>query len=158
YRHTLVLIILLVFYAPIGLQKSAIWLRHVFFRNANSISAAEKSEKSWFLILVFTGLSICAPKLFRPIRMEKQGYRATAMWLRANTNGTDIIAVPDIRMTFYAEREGVVYENENSPSNALYIVRILKNLKDETVTAGMPDKVVYEYADERGKNIVICRK
>ena len=159
YRHTLVLLILLVYYAPVGLQKSAIWFRHIFSGNANSISVAQRNEKLWFLILFFVGFFICVPKLLKPIRIEKQGNRAIAKWLETNTNSTDIIAVPDIRITFYAQRKAVVYENENIPSDAI-VVKILKNPKDKAVLAELSDKVLYEYIDKREKSIdmVIYKK
>jgi hypothetical protein len=62
-------------------------------------------------------------------------------------------------MTFYAQREGVVYENENTPSNAI-VVKMLKNPKDKAVLAELSDKVLYEYIDKREKSIdmVIYKK
>jgi 4-amino-4-deoxy-L-arabinose transferase-like glycosyltransferase len=160
YRHTLLLLIFLAFYVPIGLQKMAIQLQHILSRKAESISAAGRGEKFWFAVLLLTGFFICAPKLFRPIRIEKQGYRAAAMWLEANTNSTDIVAVPDIRIIFYAQREGLIYKNEdNPPSEAVYVVRILEDLKDEAATTEPTGKLVYKYIDERkGENNLVVYK
>jgi hypothetical protein len=65
-----------------------------------------------------------------------------------------------MRITFYARREGVIYENESIPSSAVYVVKILKNPKDEAAIAELSGKVVYKYTDEREKtiNMVIYRK
>ncbi|MGA2916318.1 MAG: glycosyltransferase family 39 protein [Sedimentisphaerales bacterium] len=161
YRHILPLLILLVFYVPIGLQELAIWFRHIFSRDADSISVTGRNEKFWFLILFFIGFFVCVPKLFMPIRMEKQGHRATAKWLGANTDNTDIVAVPDIRIAFYAQREGVVYEKDDIPSNAVYVVRIIsKNAQNETALTWLLGDVVYEYINKGGEsiNVIIRRK
>ena len=77
------------------------------------------------------GIVICVPKLLRPIRIEKQGYRAAAQWLNANTDNAKIVAVPDKRISFYAQRQGLVYKSGNIPANVVYIVRTLKNQKDK---------------------------
>lgn len=97
--------------------------------------------------------------MFRPVRIEKQAYRIAAKWLETNTSSADIIAVPDIRITFYAQRKGVVYENENTLSNAI-VVKILKSPKDKAVLAELSDKVLYEYIDkkEKGIDMVIYKK
>ena len=93
------------------------------------------------------GISICAAKLIRitPLRWEKQGYRDAAEWLSKNTALTDIIAVPDKRIVFYAERKGLmIYDDGVIPDQANYAVRIIrsgdekpeidKNIKEEYST------------------------
>ena len=105
------------------------------------------------------GISICLPKLLGPIRSEKQGYRAAAKWLKANTDSAAIVAVPDKRISFYAERTGLVYEDENIPEKAEYIVKISKKQKDEPLSTNLLGKVEYEYVDKTkgGANVVIYR-
>jgi hypothetical protein len=77
---------------------------------------------------MIVGFCICAAKLvmISPLRWEKQGYKDAAEWLRKNTAPTDIIAVPDKRIAFYAERKGLEY-SEQIPEQVDYIVRIVKS-------------------------------
>jgi len=159
-RHTLPLLILPILYIPVGLQELAIWFQKRFSRKAESSSETNRNEQFWFLVLFVIGVCICAPKLFRPIRTEKQGYRAAAKWLRTNTDIAAIVAVPDKRISFYAQREEVVYENENIPEKTEYIVKISKKQKDEPALANLLGKLEYEYVDKRkkGVNVVIHRR
>ena len=126
-RHCLPLIVFLIFYVPEGLETLAGWLR--------SRSSKSRLETSWhpqlcFFILLVTGVGICLPKLFRPIRVDKQGYRAAAKWLRENSKQEDTVAVPDMRISFYAERKGLMYSKE-IPKQAKYVVRIVKSKNEE---------------------------
>lgn len=158
-RHTLPLLILPILYVPVGLQELAIWFQERFSKKVEPSFATNRNERFWFLVLFAIGICICAPKLFRPIRIEKQGYRAAAKWLKANTERKDIIAVPDKRISFYAERKGLVYENGNIPENAVYIVKISKKQKDRSTLANPLGKVEYKYVDKtkRGANVIIYR-
>ncbi|MHC4640660.1 MAG: glycosyltransferase family 39 protein [Planctomycetota bacterium] len=121
-RHCLPLVVFTVFYIPIGLQILADWLAVRFHKNP-----FDNNQKSrlWFFILVITSLAICTPKLLTPIRIEKKAYRAAAQWLKENTQENDIIAVFDKRISFYAERKGLVYEN-NVPSGIEYALKVVK--------------------------------
>ncbi len=125
-RHCLPLVVFTVFYLPIGLQILADWLKSRF-----SKGRLDNNPKSqlWFFILVITGLAICTPKLLRPIRIEKKAYRAAAQWLKENTQEDSLIAVPYKRILFYAERKGLVYE-ENIPNGVEYAVKVMK-VEDE---------------------------
>lgn len=158
-RHTLPLLIIPVLYVPVGLQGLAIWFQDRFFKKAESSAAVNRSERFWFLVLLLIGISICAPKLLRPIRMEKKGYRAAAQWLKANTDSAAIVAVPDKRISFYAQRIGRVYKNGNIPANVVYTVKISKKQKDETAMTEPSGKLEYEYVDkrERGVDVIIYR-
>ena len=55
--------------------------------------------------------------------------------LRVNTVTTKIVAVPDKRITFYADRKGLIYDKK-VPKQAKYIVRIGKN-EDEKPEFGI---------------------
>lgn len=158
-RHTLPLLILPILYVPVGLQELAIWFEERFSKKVESSSAINRNERFWFLVLFLIGISICVPKLFRPIRIKKQGYRAAAKWLKVNTDSADKVAVPDIRISFYAQREGVEYENGNIPANVVYTVRISRNQKDETALMESLGKVEYKYVSKRkrGVNVIIHR-
>lgn len=156
-RHTLPLLIIPILYVPVGLQELAIWFQKRFSRKVESSTAINRNERFWVLVLLLIGVSICVPKLLRPIRIKKQGYRAAAQWLKANTDSTAIVAVPDKRISFYAERKGLVYENGNIPKKAEYIVKISKKGNDKTVSTKPFGKIKYEYVDKtkRGTNVII---
>ena len=158
-RHTLPLLIIPILYVPIGLQELAIWCQKRFTKKIEPSVATNRNERFWFLVLFLIGVSICVPKLLRPIRAEKQGYRAAAQWLKANTDMAATVAVPDKRISFYAERTGLVYEDENIPEKAEYIVKISQKQKDKLTLANPSGKVEYEYVDKakRGTNVIIYR-
>jgi len=158
-RHTLPLLIIPILYVPVGLQELAIWLQDRFSKKAEPSAAINRNERFWFLVLFLIGICICAPKLLRPIRIEKQGYRTAVKWLEANTDSAALIAVPDKRISFYAEREGLVYENGNIPEKAEYIVKVSKKQKDETALMESSGKVEYKYVNKkkRGVNVIIYR-
>jgi len=158
-RHTLPLLIIPILYVPVGLQELAIWCQKRFTKKIEPSVVTNRNERFWFLVLLVIGVSICVPKLLRPIRIEKQAYRVAAEWLKANTDSAAIIAVPDKRISFYAVRTGLVYEDKNIPANVTYIVRILKNKKSEEALMESPGKVEYEYIDKTkgGANVVIYR-
>ena len=134
-RHTLSLLIIPILFVPVGLQELVIWYQKLFSKRVEPSMAIKDSERFWFLLLLVVGVSICTPKLFRPIRTEKQGYRAAAQWLEANTDSTAIIAVPDKRISFYAQRKGLIYSKGIIPPSAAYIVDLSqKDFKKSTTT------------------------
>ena len=92
-----------------------------------------------FYILLAIGVVICMPKLLRPSGFDKQGYRAAAKWLRENTGKNDVIAVPDLRISFYAERKGLKYTTE-IPKGAEYLIRTAESGEGE----GNSDRVGLE--------------
>ncbi len=122
-RHCLPLVVFSIFYVPIGLQIFAEWLSNRFTKGC-----LENNPKPqlWFFILVAVGVTICLPKLARPLRIEKKGYRDAAKWLKENTAEEDLIAVPDHRIGFYAERERCEYEIWEVTKRVKYIVKISK--------------------------------
>ena len=122
-RHCLPLVVFTIFYVPIGLQVSADWLAN---RLSKSRPASGKDCRLWFLILLITGTVICLPKLLSRPGSDKPGYRTAAAWLKENTTPDDLIASPDRRITFYAERKALIFETTPS-SKAGYIVIIVKN-------------------------------
>ncbi len=122
-RWTLPLITLTIFYIPVGLHIIGSWLESVFPLNKER----EKKEwLSWFVILFFISIGVCLPKLLRPVRIEKQGYKDAAMWLRENSNPGDLVITPDSRIAFYAERKGLICTG-TAPGQAKYIVKIVND-------------------------------
>jgi len=125
-RWCLPLVAFTVFYIPVGLQIIGNWLNNKRSGPKQKTDIAEKKRLCWFVILFLIGIGICTPKLLRPVRIEKQGYRDAAMWLKENTEPEDIVAVHDRRLYFYAERKGLIYDKKVS-KQAKYVVRIVKD-------------------------------
>ena len=128
-RHCMPMVVFTVFYVAVGLQLMAYWLSRRMSKN-NLI--AHRYRRRWFFVLAAVGLSVCIAKFVRitPIRLEKQGYKEAAEWLKENTDLKDIIAVPDRRIAFYAERKGLIY-GKNIPEQAKYVVKIVEDENEE---------------------------
>ena len=149
-RHTLALVAFTVFYIPVGLRIIACWLSR---RTSGGGANVGGNIRRWFFILMAVGFCICVAKLvmISPLRWEKQGYKNAAEWLRKNTAPTDIIAVPDKRIAFYAERQGLEY-GEQIPEQVNYIVRIVKS-EDEKLGVGKDTREEYStWVDKHKKN------
>ena len=150
-RWSLPLITFTIFYVPVGLHIVGNWLETKFSMNKQR----EEKKFSWFLVLLLAGTGICMPKLLRPVRIEKQGYKAAAQWLKENTASKDVIAVFDRRISFYAERKGLIYDKK-VPKQAKYVVRIVKNGSEPKFGRTVQEKYsVWVDKREKKKRIVI---
>ncbi|MHC4584262.1 MAG: hypothetical protein ACYS3N_07000 [Planctomycetota bacterium] len=147
-RHCLPLIVFSIFYVPIGLQVFAEWLSSRFTKG--SLENNPKPQL-WFFILVAVGVAICLPKLVRPLRIEKRGYREVSKWLKENTAEEDLIAVPDHRIGFYAERDISTSENKNVSKEIDYIVSLVKDENDEPEVSRAVQKKLSLWLDKRRK-------
>jgi hypothetical protein len=148
-RHTLALVAFTAFYIPIGIDIIAGWTSE---RTSKGRPITEKDKQRWFYILLIIGISICLLKLFKFTGTQKYGYREAAMWLNKNTASTDIIAVPDMRIAFYAERKGLEYGSDQLPEQVDYIVRIVKS-EDEKLIFGKNTKEEYStWVDKHKKS------
>lgn len=105
-RYILPLITFIVFFVPAGLQIIGGWMDEILCKTIYRGEPSRKGARQWFFILLIIGLGICVPKLFRPLRVEKKGYRLAAEWLKDNSAEEDVIVVPDKRIGFYAGRSG----------------------------------------------------
>jgi len=157
-RHCLPLVAFTIFYVPIGLQISADWLRSKSYKGQLQTN---QNQQLWFFILLAIGLSICTAKFVRisPLHWEKQGYRDASVWLKENTTSKDIIAVPDKRICFYAERKGVGYDSK-VPKQAKYIVSIANDGSEEPKFGRIVKEQYSVWADKRkksGKRLVIYK-
>jgi hypothetical protein len=126
HRHTLPLVVFTIFYIPLGIEAAATWV-------SNRLTFFTVKKVCWTLLVC--GIVICIPKLVQPQNADKQSYKIAAEWLAANTDVSDSIAVPDIRISFYARRNSLRYEGgEVIPLNAHYVVRIFKPHKKNITT------------------------
>jgi hypothetical protein len=152
-RWSLPLVTFTIFYIPVGLQIIGNWLDNKRSHPKQKTDIPEKKRLCWFVILFLIGIGICMPKLLRPVRIEKQGYLDAAMWLKENAEPEDIIAVPDKRIAFYAERDG--RKNDSVP-NVKYVVKRLKE-RDEP-----PEKMIEVWSSSLNKKkkdkVVIYQK
>jgi 4-amino-4-deoxy-L-arabinose transferase-like glycosyltransferase len=145
-RHCLPLVVFSIFYVPIGLQIFAEWLSNRFSKGCLKDNPR---PQLWFFILVAVGITICLPKLVRPLRIEKKGYREAAKWLKENTAPEDIISVPDHRISFYAERDRSA--SENASEGVDYIVSLVKDENEKTKVRGTVKEKLSLWVDKRRK-------
>jgi hypothetical protein len=155
-RHTLPLVIFTIFYASAGIRAMGAWLQGTLSKEAAKPSKAKTKGMTWFLVLLAVGISVCVPKLFTPIRTARKSFRDVAQWLAANTDTKDIIAVPDIRISFYAQRKGLICKAGQVPKKAHYIV---KEFEDSKATSlAKLGNIEYEYVDQaNAKRIIVYR-
>jgi hypothetical protein len=102
---------------------------------------------SWFHLLVAVGLAVCLPKLLLASPGTKVGYRAAAAWLQQNTRASDVLAVPDIRLSFYAQRQGLFYVQHPNSRRADYIIMI---------EDGTPPQIPEQW--RRGYSVMVDRR
>lgn len=151
-RHTLPLVVFTIFYIPAGLEALARWLNERFSKESN--------VDFWFFVLLVIGISICGPKLLRPMRAEKAGYREAARWLTENTNKDDTVAVSDLRISFYAERRGIDYRDGAIPGKSKFAVKVFGDKEEPTgeETLGKEEVFSIEGVDEKPRIVVYKRK
>lgn len=160
-RHCMPLVVFTIFYVPIGLQISADFFANRF---SKSKPASDKDCQRWFFILLIIGIIICLPKLLEPTGSDKAGFRAAAAWLKQNTAPDVLIATPDRRITFYAERKALIYETAppgkaDSSARADYIVTITRDENEAPDFASNAQKQysAWENEKEKKKKIVIYK-
>jgi 4-amino-4-deoxy-L-arabinose transferase-like glycosyltransferase len=109
-RHCLPLSLLFVFYCPVGLKVIG---EKIIFKFKPAF---------WFYILLAIGILICLPKLLESKRKDQAGFLDAAGWLAGNTKPSDLIAVPDERITFYAQRKGFLAWEQKDLNGADFAV------------------------------------
>jgi hypothetical protein len=152
-RWSLLLVAFGIFYIPDGLQVIERCLG-----SKQKLCTFKRKGSRLFLTLFLIGIIICLPKLLRPTGADKRGFRAAARWLKENTSREDTLAVPDRRISFYAERRGLIYE-ENVPQKAEYTVKIVKGGDEEPDAVESVRKELSLWVDESRKErkIVVYR-
>lgn len=136
-RYCLALVALAVFHIPRGAETMARRLRGFLDLICRRRISRAVPDGLWFYLLMALGIGpLCLPKLLKPMRADKRSYRAVAQWLRDNTKAEDVIAVPDVRISFYAEREGLPYGEHADPRKADYVVALVAGNSREPVPSG----------------------
>jgi hypothetical protein len=150
-RHCLPLVVLTIFYVPVGLGILANWLRRGFFKG----QPQTERNSQLFIVLLIIGIVICLPKLLTPIRIEKQGYKDVAKWLNTNTSPQNIVAVTDARITFYAQRQRVA---ESQQDKANYAVRMVKDTEEENKKPQENWQQVYSVVLKKNLKLIVYKK
>jgi hypothetical protein len=88
---------------------------------------------------------------------DKPGYRTAAAWLKQNTSEKDLIATPDRRITFYAERKELIYEATLS-GKADYVVSIVKNDEQKPISAGAEQELYSVWVNKQKKKKIVIYK
>ncbi len=155
-RYALGMIALTIFYVPVGIEVLARWLNSIHPLPRPRWMAHCLPERSWFHLLLAVGLVMCLPKLLLASPGTKVGYRAAATWLQQNTRANDVLAVPDVRISFYAQRRGLLYVQQPNARGADYVIMI-----DDGTERQIPEEWRREYSvtvDRRTrKTLVIYR-
>jgi hypothetical protein len=124
-RYCIPLIAMTIFYLPAGLDVVTRALNRICtFRGRLAAFGAER-RSLWFYLLMLVAIALCTPKLiYTPLRGDKAGLRAAGQWLREHTPAASVIADPDRRVCFYADRPGLLYERYPNWKRADYVVVI----------------------------------
>jgi len=142
-RHTLPLVVFMIFFIPTGLDILAGWLNEKCLKKNN--------VRFGFVVLTTIGIAICIPKLLKPLHYDKLIFRKAAQWLSENTLPGDLIATPDLRITFYSEREGLHYKQQEPAKNVQYVIRVSKK-ESLTDAQSLPKGVDILYTDKSDDN------
>jgi hypothetical protein len=121
-RHCLPLVVFTIFYVPSGLRVLSSWFAMKF----SKVRSGNAQERLWFFVLLSVGILICFPKLFSPMRLEKEIFITSSQWIQENTHKNDVICDNDGRIGFYAGRKTVKFSDKYVPNNAKYLVNIFK--------------------------------
>jgi hypothetical protein len=156
-RYCLGLIVLTIFYVPAGLELIARRLSRIRAFGSSRVGLTGNGRPHWFHILVAIGIGICLPKLLTPPYADKRSYLTAIQWLRENTRPEDVTAVPDSRLTFYAERRGLVYTNDVDPRRVDYIVRFIEKDAKAAVPTNWSQSRSLAVNDRRGRTLIIYK-
>jgi hypothetical protein len=159
-RHCLPLSLLFLFYAPVGLEIIGEKLDSAFVpleKSSSKYLAAVRSCLSiigskttfWLHLLVIVGILTCLPTLLESKRKDLAGFLDAAGWLNQNTKPADLIAVPDERISFYAQRRGLQAWEKKDLQDADFAVALIST-KDAAPNWG--DEVIWFWVDTEKKN------
>ncbi|MBC8394271.1 MAG: glycosyltransferase family 39 protein, partial [Deltaproteobacteria bacterium] len=159
-RWTFILVVYTFYYIPDGFRILNEWIRNVFKKSDVLQIPQSTNTASCLSILLLICISICLPKLLRPIRNDKPGYLKASSWLAGNSDKDDIIAAEDGRLFYYAQREGMTFCSEYTkdvfPPQARYLVRLLRPNESLEISADVSIKYsTWVNEKEKRKRIVV---
>ncbi|MBN1508280.1 MAG: glycosyltransferase family 39 protein [Sedimentisphaerales bacterium] len=155
-RYCLPLVALTIFYVPIGLEHIARWLSREAVETQN-LASLPRRTRFWFHVLMAIGIGICIPKLTKPLDADKGSYVTAIRWLRENTGPDEVTAVLDPRLTFYAQRPGLLYADVVDPRRVDYVVKILDKGAQTEAPTGWTEELSVPLHDRRARTLVIYR-
>ena len=123
-RYSMGMVALTIFYVPVGIEVMARWLSYLPPLPRLAWMSLAQRQSAWFHGLMVVGIVVCLPKLVLPSPGNKAGYLAAAAWLQQHTKASDVVAVPDIRISFYGQRQGLFYAKYPNSRRADYVVVI----------------------------------
>jgi len=129
-RHTMPLIIYTIFHVPAGVRAVAKWCQKLRDRTPERFRLPFGNVRFWSVTAYVIGIAILIPPLLIPIRIEGQGCRTAAAWIKRNTTPDDVIVLLEHRISFYAEREALLGFREPYFSHAKYVVQVIKPFQD----------------------------
>jgi hypothetical protein len=109
-RYGFGLVALTIFYVPAGLDAMAQQLDRAAAAHGRPQASPNRRRLPWFPILAIFSVATCVPGLAKPVPAQERACRIASQWLRENTGADDVIAVADMRISFYAERRGLLYK------------------------------------------------
>jgi hypothetical protein len=157
-RYCLGLVALTAYGIGPGIELMARGARQALDRVFGDRGHGESGERVWFYVLVAVGVAICIPKLFRPLGAGLDGYRATALWLRNHTAVDDVVAVPDMRISFYADRVGLYYESVAVFRASDSVVLLVDDEGPSHVPAGWTEQYSSPVGARRAGRLVVYQK
>ncbi|MBN1361923.1 MAG: glycosyltransferase family 39 protein [Sedimentisphaerales bacterium] len=157
-RYCLVLVALAMFHVPTGGWVMARWIKAGADFVSHRRLPGSLSERFWFGFLVALALGpMSLPKLLMPPGADKASYRRVAQWLRENTGTEEVIAVPDRRISFYAERQGLTYDQSPDPRRADYIVTISEGNSAHSAPTGWREMHTFEANEGSPSRITVYK-
>jgi hypothetical protein len=123
-RYGFGLAALTVFSVPVGLEVMARQLDRVVAARGGPRDSYERRRLPWFHVLAIFSIAICVPGLAKPVPAQEKACRAVSRWLQENTGADDVIAVPDMRISFYAGRRGLLCRPDPIEGLAEYVVGV----------------------------------
>jgi len=146
-RHCLPLSLLFLFYCPAGLRAVG-----------EKISSGLKLNPALcFHLLLAAGILICLPKLLEPKRRNRAGFLDAARWLADNTAVSDIIAVPDERIFFYAQRKGFLAWEQKDLKKVNFAVAQVKTAGNEPDWGGEKITEFWVDAEKKDSKLIIYK-
>jgi hypothetical protein len=116
-RHCLPMSLLFLFYCPGGIEFVSQKLSGIFKRKAGFL----------FSVFLAAGIVLCLPALLAAKRNDRAGFLDAANWLNNNAPKESLIAVPDLRINFYAQRRGFYGWEKKDFGNADFAVVEVKS-------------------------------